>query len=91
MTIRGWRRAAVVMSVLIGSIVQPLSQANAEDNTGDWTVVAISEDPCGKMTPLRAGYYNLGTGGGWGHWKIIYKHGIDRIRVWRGTMTAIRS
>lgn len=61
--------------------------ANAEDTTGDWTIVAQSQDPCGKMNPMRRGYYDLGNGNGWGWAKMYFKHQIYPIVVWRDTMT----
>lgn len=62
--------------------------ASAEDTAGDWNVVARAEDPCGKMNPMRFGYYDSGTGKGWGWSKMYYKHNIAPIVVWRDTMTA---
>lgn len=75
------------MLIVLAPMLAFVQPVQAEDMAGNWNVVAIAQDPCGKMNPMREGYYDLGTGAGWGHVKIVYKHGIDKINVWRATMT----
>ncbi len=82
------RRLGLLAALLIVMLVPLGTQAQAEDMAGDWNLVATSTDPCAKVNPVRSGYYDLGTGGGWGWWKISYKHGIDKVNVWRKTMTS---
>lgn len=50
---------------------------------GDWQVVGRAEDPCGKMNPIRYGYYSFADDRGWGWSKMYFKHGVTAMNVWR--------
>jgi hypothetical protein len=86
MTSRGWRGVAAVAVACVATFL-PATAGNADDMAGDWQVVGRAEDPCGKMNPIRYGYYSFADDRGWGWSKMYFKHGVTAMNVWRGTMT----